>query len=304
MSLFRKIESIKAQIIETERMLEMVSNHTLMATSLREKLNSLRLQLNTLPQEVFEPKIELLFSGNAVSGSMGIKSSFVSKTIKPFQEMIKTQAALQRFGNVAKRGQAKHAPNTELYLTALPTGSFGVELTQLNQNDLFDEEEVAKAMKDVMKLIENASTSDEVFEAAIENVPKRSLTNLKKFLKEVADEKSIIKMECGEMGVEISKEKVQEAYDRVSEVIDENGETFVTAVFKGILLDSGKFEIQTEEGDIISGSVNEDLSENDLIAYDQTFLNRTCRVHLQVYRTRFKTGNEKVDYELLGIANI
>jgi len=301
MSLFRKIERIKVQIIETERLLEMVVEHPLMAEGLIEKLNYLRNQLESLPKESLEPKIQLLFSGNAVRGSQGIKSSFISNTLKPLQEMIKTQAALVRFGRVGQRGVTKKGPKTELFLTALPVGSFGVELSHLDSIELFEGEEVSNAMKQVMELVNNASIDDETFENAIENSPKRNLNNLKKFLKEISEEKSILKMECGELGIEVSQDKVNEAFQRVAETIDEQEEIIILGIFRGILLDSGKFEIQGSEGEKISGFISQDLDEDESINYDREFLNRQCKIHLQIHRTKFKTGNEKLNYELLGI---
>lgn len=301
MSLYRKIQSIKAQIVDTERLLEMVLDHPLMSEGLAERLSLLKQELESLPKESFEPRIQLLFSGNAVVGSQGIKSTFVSKTLTPFQEMVKTQVALVRFGKVGKRGQAKKGANTELYLTALPVGSFGVELSQLESNDLFDSMDVSKAMKDVMTLVVNSATDDETFEASIEQTPKRNLTNLKKFLQEITDENSVLKMESGELGIELPKEKIVEAFQRVSATIDEETELIIKGIFRGLLLDSGKFEIQDEEGKRISGFISEEIEEDQLVEYDKTFLNSNCIIHLRVHKTKFKTGNEKTDYELLEI---
>lgn len=301
MSLYRKIQSIKAQIVDTQRLLEMVLDHPLMSEGLSERINMLQQELEQLPKESFEPSVQLLFSGNAVVGSQGIKSSFVSKTISPFQEMVKTQVALVRFGRVGKRGQAKKGANTELYLTALPVGSFGVELSQLESNDLFDSMDVSKAIKEVMNLVLNSATDDATFESSIENTPKRNLTNLKKFLQEIVDENSILKMESGELGIELPKEKIMEAFQRVSSAIDEENEVIISGIFRGLLLDSGKFEIQDEEGKRISGFISESLEEEQLIEYDKLFLNTNCVIHLRVHKTKFKTGNEKTDYELLEI---
>lgn len=301
MSLYRKIQGIKAQIVDTQRLLEMVLDHPLMSEGLEERLNLLKQELESLPKESFEPKIQLLFSGRAVMGSQGIKSTFVSRTLTPFQEMVKTQVALVRFGKVGKRGQARKGANTELYLTALPVGSFGVELSQLESNDLFDSMDVSKAMKDVMTLVVNSAEDDETFESSIEQTPKRNLSNLKKFLHEIVDENSVLKMESGEFGIELAKEKIVEAYQRVSSTVDEESELIVNGVFRGLLLDSGKFEIQDEEGKRISGFISENISEDQLIEYDKTFLNSNCIIHLRVHKTKFKTGNEKMDYELLEI---
>jgi hypothetical protein len=279
----------------------MVLDHPLMSEGLAERLSLLKQELESLPKESFEPRIQLLFSGNAVVGSQGIKSTFVSKTLTPFQEMVKTQVALLRFGKVGKRGQAKNGANTELYLTALPVGSFGVELSQLESNDLFESIDVSKAMKDVMSLVVNSATDDATFEASIEQTPKRNLTNLKKFLHEITNEKSVLKIESGELGIELAKEKIVEAFQRVSATIDEETELIINGTFRGLLLDSGKFEIQDEEGQRISGFISEEIEEHQLIEYDKKFLNSNCIIHLRVHKTKFKTGNEKTDYELLEI---
>lgn len=304
MSLYSKIQSLKAQIVDTERLLEMVIDHPLMAESLKERIELLRKELSELPEISDEPNVKLLFSGNAVIGSKGIKSSFVSKTISPFQEMLKTQVALIRFGKVGKRGRTNKGANTELYLTALPVGSFGIELSQLKTNDLFESIDVSNAIKNVMQLIENTAVDDKTFEQTIENTPKRNLSNLKRFLEEIYQENSILKMESGEKYLELPHTKIKEAFERVAATTDEENEILVNGIFRGLLLDSAKFEIQDEFGKKITGFISPDLSENQLIEYDKDFLNTKCLIHLKEHRTKFKTGKEKKDYELLEIKEI
>lgn len=303
MSLFRTKQRIMTEIVDASRMLDLVQGHPFMAIGIQSKLNGLQTELHNLPEVEYEPKINLLFSGRAIRGSIGIKSSFVGKAIQPFQEMIKTQAALVRFGDVARRGQAKNAPNSELFITSLPVGSFGVELSQLESNDLFAEQDVSNAMKQVIQLIMNVAEGDDTFEAVIVNLPNRHLSNLKKFLKELVDEHSVLKMESGEVGVVISEEKVEQAYLRVAATIQEEEEEFVTGVLRGILLDSSKFEVQTLTGLSISGFVSEDISEERLIDYDKAYLNKVCSLHIKKHKTLFRTGNEKVEYELLEITD-
>lgn len=303
MSLFRKIENLKAQIVETKQLLETVMDHPLMSEGFSKRLYLLNQELENLPKESFEPKVELLFSGNAVVGSLGIKTSFITKTITPFQEMVKTQIALSRFGGVGKRGKTRKSSSANLYLTALPTGSFGVELSQLNNDELFGSFEVSNAIKEVIKLVANSSIDDVTFEASIEKTPKRNLENLKKFLQEISEERSILKMESGELGVELSKEQISDAYNRVASTVDEESELVFNGIFRGLLLDSGKFDIQDESGKRISGFISENLNEESLVQYDQLYLNKKCSIHLKMHKTIFKTGNVKIDYELLEIKN-
>lgn len=301
MNLYRKTEQLKAEILDTERMLEMVIDHPLMAEGFKEKINELKGELEKIPKEAFEPRVQLLFSGSSVIGSQGIKSSFVAKTVNPFQEMVKTQAALVRFGRVGKRGRAKKGASTDLYLTALPVGSFGVELSQLETTDLFDSIDVSNALKQVIRIVESSATDDETFETIISEVPKRNLSNLRKLLEEVAENNSILKMESNEIGIQLSEQKVKEAFLRVAVTIDVENEFVLNGVFRGILLDSGRFEIQDDNGKKLSGFISPELSEEELISYDQNFLNEECQIILKEHKTTFKTGNEKIEYELLEI---
>lgn len=304
MNLFRKIEQLKTQILDTERVLEMVCDHPLMSEGFKEKINELKKELEKIPNEAFEPKVQLLFNGNSVIGSQGIKSSFVAKTINPFQEMVKTQVSLVRFGRVGKRGSPKKGASADLYLTALPIGSFGVELSQLENVDLFDSIDVSNAIKQVMIIIESASIDDESFERIITEVPKRNLNNLKKLLEEVAENNSILKMMSNEISIQISEQRIKEAYNRVAETIDVENEFVIEGVFRGILLDSGQFELQDADGKKLSGFISPDLSEEQLIFYDQSFLNKPCQINLKEHKTTFKTGNEKKEYELIMITAV
>lgn len=303
MSLFGEIEQLKAQILDTERMLSLVKGHPIMAQSIQEKLNFLNAKLDSFPKELMESKITLLFSGGAVKGSIGIKSKFVSKVVKPIQELIKTQTAIVRFGDVGKRGQARKSANSELFLTALPTGSFGIELSQLESNDLFDEEDVSVAIHQVIDLIVATTTGDKEFEIALENTPKRNMTNLKLLLREIDNEKSILKIESGTYGVNISQEQVHEGFERVNSTITEDEEIFIKGTLRGFLLDSGKFEMTDEVGNTITGIINPELSEDLIVKYDKEFLNKLCTFHLNFYKTIFISGIEKVSYELLEIIN-
>ena len=304
MSLNRKILFLKTQILETEKLLNLVGNHPIMSKNLNEKLEDLKIQINSIPAEYIEPKLEMLFSGNAVKGSLGIKSKFVSETIKSLQELIKTQTELVRFGIERKNGSVKSKGNSELYLTALPTGSFGFELKQIDNNDLFDGNDVAQAIQQIMHLIEATSKSDEMFEDAIENAPKKNLSNLKKFLKTISDENSILKMESGSFSIEIPEKDIVQAYERVDKTFNEENELFVSGILKGFLLESGRFEITTLEGRIISGIINHEITQEQLIDYTKEFFNKECRIHLITNKITFKTGKEKINYELSGIDKI
>lgn len=301
MGIYTQAQALVSQIADTEKLLSMAAGHPLMELGLRRKLDQLREDLSKNNSQSIEAKIELLFSGMAVSGSNGIKADFVGKVVTPFQEIVKTHFALARFGRVGKRGKVKDSAETRLFLTALPRGSFGVELSQLEPEDLFASEDIIVAMNNVVSLISDVVESDSKFETVLEDVPKRALSNLKKFLKEIASEKSFLKIEIGNRIAEFSRNDIFVAYSRVSEAFNENVNSVINGVFKGILLDSEKFEILDEYGERISGTISDEIDEEELVNYDRNFLNQRCEIHLKVYTTTFKDGNKKISYELLEI---
>lgn len=75
----------------------------------------------------------------------------------------------------------------------------------------------------------------------------------------------------------------------------------ISGIFRGLLLDSGRFEFLDMKGVKHSGFISEELNEEQLIEYN-SLLNSPCILHVRVHRTTFKTGNNKTVYELLNIS--
>lgn len=304
MNLKNKKRFLTSQIIELENLLKSVGDEPFMMQNLQSKIDVLKEELKAVPEVLKESKVQLLFSGNAVIGSKGIKSTFISKVVKPFQELIKTESAMVRFGTVGSRGLAKKAGETNLYLTALPRGSFGIELTHLNSKDLFNEEDISTAISNVITLVESTAESDEKFEDVIGSASGRHLNNLRKFLKEIKDEHSILKMDSGSKTLVLPEEKILQAFDRVDSTQTDEHEDLRRGVLRGVLLESGKFEFVDSTGQMISGSIHESLSEEDIFHFDREYLNKECIVSFLVRTTIFKTGRTKTVYELLSIRPI
>lgn len=304
MSLLTQKQRIKLEINELERILALVGDHTIMKTNLGGRISMLKEQLSSTPEEPKEVSLKLLFSGKAVKGSRGIRSDFLSKTLPPLQAMIKTQFSVSRFKQKEKPlPKSKTNASYDLFITALPVGSFGVELKLLNEKDLFDNEDLERALNDTMNIIQEASISDERFEGALEKVPKNNIEKLKSFLKPIADEDSFLEMLSGESKIELPVDKVKETFVRVSSTKYEEDEKIMQGIFRGLLLDSGKFEAVDEKGNRIAGFVHEDLPEDQLIKYDTEFLNKECVLHLKLHRTWFKSGKERIEFELLELRN-
>lgn len=287
-----------AQFDETKRLLSLVNGDKLMSYSLKQKINELETELSVIPDNLREASVKLLFSGTAVKGSEGIKSSFICKALQPFQELVKTQAAIIRYGRIGKRGKSKGSDYKELYLTGLPRGSFGVELSQMSSYDLFSEQEVAEAISNVMNIVEATTKNDKAFEEMLESIPARNLNSLKTFLKSIDEEKSILKMESGDREIEITKEEIHQGFDRVNQFEVDSKELFLTGTLRGVLLEGGIFEFTDEKsGYIYKGHVSPEIPEGKI----ETLLNKHCQVILNEYRTQFISGKNKTLYELVDV---
>lgn len=300
MSIYNKKQSIEYQILEIERLLSISDNNPFVDIPLRERLDNLKKQLEELPKDLKEPKITLLFTGNAVFGSLGIKSSFVSKTINPVQELIKIQTAITKFGKeFGKRGKIKKGEISEMYLTSLPTGSFGYELSLLNNVDLFDEQYVSDSIQDFIELIEFTIRDEERFIKIMDNYPIRTLSHLKNLLKEINSENSILKIESGSLYKEFSRDEIRIGYDRVSSTISNTETIKLNGIFKGAFIESGRFELIDNEGNTVHGYVSDDLTEEDIAQYNRTYSNEECSITLEKNITEYNNGKISTTYLLL-----
>lgn len=301
MSKFSHKQLLTAQLNETKRLLSFVEDDIIMSFSMKQKITELESELSLYPDDLKEPKVRLLFSGSAVKGSIGIKTSFISKAMLPFQELVKTQTALIRHGNIGKRGKSKGTNYSELYLTDLPRGSFGVELSQMESTDLFTEEDVSQAIVNVINIVEATTKDDESFDEIVDSIPARNLNSLKVFLKNIDEEDSILKIESGSRELEISKEQIHQGYERVNHHEIEDSELFLIGTLRGVLLEGGVFEfIDESTGYTYKGHVSPELPEEKI----ENMLNKHCKVHIKESRTQFISGKSKILFELLDVLSV
>src|SRR5262245_62135756 len=128
-------EFLKVQLIETQRLKEMVKDHPLMALSLEEREKELIERIAALPFGSKEARTVLFFSGEPVHGSLGIDASFAGHVLEPFQSMVMADYADRWHGGVGSRGRRPGEAHSRLLLSGLPRGSFGLELTRSEDDE-------------------------------------------------------------------------------------------------------------------------------------------------------------------------
>lgn len=272
----RTREQLKIQILETERLFQSVADHPIMSVSFQKRLDELKQRLDEIPLNAKEPTVTILFSGKPVWGSSGIDANFISKAILPFQKMVHADLVQRGFGKVGDRGQLKSADEAKLFLTALPRGSFGVELSKIDDNNLFDEDLVSDSLVQVSKLIDSSARSDEDFAASLEDVSTRTINGLRQFLKVVSDDDAGITIESGGIRSSLQPQEVKGAYNRVAETVTLQTDERIRGVLKGILLESRKFDFLDADQNAITGTLSGDLPENDAVDLISSFFNKEC----------------------------
>jgi hypothetical protein len=293
-------EFIKRQLIEADRLSSVQPAGSFMARAWGTRRSSLQASLKEAIAAPLIPRTVLFFAGgDATVGSTGIDAQFVSEILKPFQEMVKSQFVSLRHGQVGQRGPRKSESEARLLLTALPRGSFGLELSQPFQEDWVTASEVSETLTTLSKVIEAAGKSDEDFANTVGDVSPRVLPRLKEFLEVAHKYKTSLTVESGDLRCELSAERVHRAFERASSTTTDTSELELFGVFRGATLDSWRFDFKPEGDDtaLISGRISTDVGEEEAGQMNAKTNQRTKAI-LSKTEIRTPSGTVRTKYEL------
>ena len=294
-------EFLKVQLLETQRLMEMVGDHPLMSVSFAEREQELREKIAALPLGNKEARTILFFSGEPVQGSMGIDASFAGRVLEPFQSMVMADYADRWHGVVGSRGRRPGEAQSRLLLTGLPRGSFGLELARADNDELFEEGQLADTLAHVTRLVEAAGRSDEDFAAELDQTAPRVIQNLREFLEVIAKGKAGLRLESGDYRCSMNPIEANEAFNRVAATITRPEDVEISGVFKGVLLESWKFDFVTEENHSVGGKIDENLTEEQVVALNRQFFNERCVASLLKTTVLFKNGRVRTTHTLKGL---
>jgi hypothetical protein len=301
MSTLTQRSFLQGQILEMDRLLKLAGNHPLMAPSLRQRKQELEQELRTLPQAGKQPRTVLFFTGQPVVGSRGIDAEFAARVLEPFLEMVKTQYVATKHGNVGARGPRRDEGEAKLLLTGLPRGSFGLELSQPEPHDLFAGEHLADVLVRLTEVIKSAGESDEGFAVAMAEASPRVLQRLKDFFKIVADNQADVRVVSGDLECRLNQRQVAQAFERVSGTETREHDVEKQGTFRGVTLDSRRFDFHADDGEPITGRVGDDVSDDELERMP-TLTNQRCTAQLKETTIVTRSGATRTRYELLRLA--
>lgn len=289
---------LKVQVLETQRLQQLTAGHPLMSHALSIRQKELNEQVQALPLGKKEPRAVLFFSGEPVTGSLGIDAAFAGRVMEPFQKMVAADFAYRWHGRVAGRGSSQSESHSRLMLSGLPRGSFGLELTAAPNDDLFAEDELADSLSHVTRVVDASVRGDEDFASELTETAPRVVQNLKSFLEVIAKGRAGLRLESGDLRTEMTPEQASRAFERVSETQSEEETVNLTGTFKGVLLDSWEFNFTTVDGESIKGKIGHELLEDQIIEFNGLYFNQPCVATLLKTTVSFKNGRNRVTYQL------
>ena len=294
-------EFLKVQLLDTQRLREVAGNHPLMSVALAERERELQEKIAALPLGNKEARTILFFSGEPVQGSVGIDASFAGRVLEPFQNMVMADYADRWHGVVGSRGRRAGEAQSRLLLTGLPRGSFGLELTRADNDELFEEGQLADTLAHVTRLVDAAAKSDEDFAAELDETAPRVIQKLREFLEVISKGKAGLRLESGDFRCAMNPIQTSEAFNRVAATITKPEDETIPGVFKGVLLGDWKFNFVTDQGHQVGGKIDENLTEEQVVDLNRHYFNERCQASLLKTTVMFKNGRVRITYILKGL---
>ena len=128
------------------------------------------------------------------------------------------------------------------------------------------------------------------------------IQNLRQFLEVVAKGRAGLRLESGDFRCTMNPLKAREAFDRVADTITNEETVDLTGVFKGVLLDSWKYDFVTDAGHSVGGKIDSSLSEEQVVTLNRQFFNERCIAVLLKTTVLFKNGRVRTTHTLKGVS--
>lgn len=277
---------LKAEIDHVQRMLaELPQEAAIGKLSLSSRLEELKKELAALPYSLEPVSAKLTFRGRPVVASHGIFADFAAKATSAFSDLVAALAA-GRDKVIARSGPIPNRDQSRLLITGTATGSFGFVLEEEPGQGRFSglDSKLGQAIDEATSLIDSVSSDDdEELAERISQVSRRTIVQLRMFLKELFDNDAVctLSFRDRESGFRDANE-LKTALDRIAEGnVHEEVETY-SGSFQGVLPNSRSFEFLTEPDDIlIRGKVGSEVSDPDEI---NNYLHKPLKIRLKAFR--------------------
>jgi hypothetical protein len=267
---------LQIQTLELQHLLESAGDDPILAPQLRERLedaqrelDEIRRQQGTLiPKEpVVLPRAAIFLQGDGVPDSEGIRPPLAGEAMIQYEKMFTEQALHDEREAARKAGRHRRrrgTPTPALLFTGTPRGSFGLEFVpQVTEEDSLEiHAQSLRHVADALVLV--AESESRALDDAVNKIPARVLQPLKSFMGTLARHGAEIRLAFPDRPPRsLNVEQVRTAAERLDKEVIQEPET-IRGTFRGVTLETGKFDLRTETGEVITGTVADDLTEDEL----------------------------------------
>lgn len=259
-------------------------------------------ELGNLPDN--KASIAVYFAGTPVQGSRGIGAGFAGKAVNLFQELVSKQFANMERGAMANVGPVPLRGSSDLLLTNVARGSFGVILEESNGNDSLTESELHVAVSKVAQDIEGTSQVDATaFEEMLGEVDARYFATLSQLFRLFDESNATVRMVESNHDISLDSQAVHRGRERTDAAImnDDDDVRYSGRLF--LLPAARKFELKViGTGESIHGNVSREFSSSylDRIGAEDV-VNRDWIVRLKSRSITRPNSTSQVRYTLMGL---
>lgn len=304
MTPLRKKAALQADLVGLEHLLAVTPDDPLATPLMRSRVESLRSELKGLEsQKSMVPEAELFFAKGPVLGSRGIDSKFAGQVLDSFQDMVSNHFAAKFHGALRKAGPRRGESDSRLLLTALPRGSFGLQVSQPRVEDFVTASQLAEAMEEVTELIGATKHDDPSFENALAKIHGRVVIPLKRFLKVLNTFGAACRVVSGMKQAELNEQEVEQAYRRVDSTEIKEDAIDLEGTFYGALVRTGRFDFEPKGQSTMTGWLGDEVSEEQAIAMER-LTGKPAKAKLRVITVNTKSGRGKPAYELVSLEDL
>lgn len=259
-------------------------------------------EVESLPEN--KASLAVYFAGAPVQGSRGIAAGFAGKAVNLFQELVSKQFATLERGAMANVGPVPLRGNSDLLLTNVARGSFGVILEEAESNDSLTESELRVAVAKVAQDIEGTAQVDATaFEEMLGEVDARYFATLSQLFKLFDESNATVRLVESQNDISLDSQAVHRGRERTDAAIvnDDDNIRFSGRLF--LLPAARKFELKViGTGESIHGNVSSEFTRAHLERVGvEEIVNRDWMVRLKSRSITRQNGTTQVRHTLMGL---
>jgi len=258
------IDSLSSEITTVSELLNSArsSNDIVGELQLEHRLNLLTGQLSKLKENALNDNsasVALFFGGKPVLGSKGIAAEFAGLALEQFQNLISKTFATSEVGELGERGRVPFKAQSELMVTGLARGSFGFVLDEMSDQTEIEASELSHVIDKAAHLIrDTAAQDDAVFENMVGELDPRTLIALRDFFANLDTNEATLRVVEKDTDIVLDSPAIHRGKIRTEATSIEEKTTEIAGTLVGFLPEHRKFEIRTNDGNLIYGSATKE----------------------------------------------